>query len=179
MREKSVLKAYFLWLVLGLFGAHHFYLRRDRHAFVWFCTLGGLILGWVRDFWHLPRYTRDSCHQADGYTNDDNHDHWHDYSHQYQANRTPPTASLARLGGMAAVGYLYGYLIFFSYPPFFTPLQGYAVPLRKMGKLRLANVEPAITCLQFALLSMAVAFGKFSSISCIVNDKINKQNSTV
>jgi hypothetical protein len=76
---------------------------------------------------------------------------------------------------MAAVGYLYGYLIFFSYPPFFTPLQGYAVPLR-IGRLRLANVEPVITCLQFALLSMAVAFGKFHE--CFKN-KIHEQNSSV
>jgi len=32
---------YFLWLILGWFGAHHFYLKRSRHAFVWIWTLGG------------------------------------------------------------------------------------------------------------------------------------------
>lgn len=38
--QKSVVTTYILWLFGGFFGAHHIYLHRDRHAFVWWCTLG-------------------------------------------------------------------------------------------------------------------------------------------
>lgn len=37
---KSVFTTYLLWFTCGLFGGHHLYLRRDRQAFVWWCTLG-------------------------------------------------------------------------------------------------------------------------------------------
>lgn len=40
--DKSIIIAYVLWLFGGLFGLHHIYLRRDRHAFVWWCTLGSI-----------------------------------------------------------------------------------------------------------------------------------------
>lgn len=39
-KEKSIFIAYVLWLFGGIFGLHHIYLRNDRHAFVWWCTLG-------------------------------------------------------------------------------------------------------------------------------------------
>ena len=53
--------AYILWLFLGWLGVHHFYLKRDRHAFVWFCSLGGFFgCGWFRDLWKLPSYVRDA-----------------------------------------------------------------------------------------------------------------------
>lgn len=44
--QKSVWKAYLLWLFGGIFGLHHLYLRRDTQAFLWWATLGNeLILG--------------------------------------------------------------------------------------------------------------------------------------
>jgi hypothetical protein len=41
-KQKSLVIAYLLWLFGGIFGFHHLYLHRDRHAFVWWCTLGEL-----------------------------------------------------------------------------------------------------------------------------------------
>ena len=35
---KNVFVAYLLWLVGGLWGFHHLYLGRYRHALVWYCT---------------------------------------------------------------------------------------------------------------------------------------------
>ncbi len=32
--QKSLLTAYILWLVFGIFGGHHFYLRRDKQALI-------------------------------------------------------------------------------------------------------------------------------------------------
>lgn len=58
--KKSVIWAYVLWLFSGIFGVHHFYLRRDRHAFVWWTTLGGFGVGWLFEIFRIPRYVRDA-----------------------------------------------------------------------------------------------------------------------
>lgn len=53
--------AYTLWLILGFFGAHHFYLGRDHQGLLWLTSFGGLFtLGWVRDFMRIPAYVRES-----------------------------------------------------------------------------------------------------------------------
>lgn len=58
---KSTWITYLLWLFLGWTGLHHFYLRRDKHAFVWFATSGGFFgLGWIQDSWRIPRYVREA-----------------------------------------------------------------------------------------------------------------------
>ena len=57
---KSLKVAYGLWFLFGWLGVHHFYLRRDRHAFFTFVTLGGVFgIGWFRDLFNLPRYVDD------------------------------------------------------------------------------------------------------------------------
>lgn len=57
MAEKSTLITYLLWMTLGWFGVHHFYLRRYRHGFVWLWTLGGCCgIGWFLELWRLPCY---------------------------------------------------------------------------------------------------------------------------
>lgn len=58
--KKSVIWAYVFWLFGGIFGVHHFYLRRDRHAFVWWTTLGGFGVGWFGEIFRIPRYVRDA-----------------------------------------------------------------------------------------------------------------------
>ena len=57
MSDKSLVVTYLLWLTLGWFGVHHFYLGRDRHAFVWLWTLGGCCgIGWILELFHLHSY---------------------------------------------------------------------------------------------------------------------------
>ncbi|CRL01978.1 CLUMA_CG015048, isoform A [Clunio marinus] len=59
--QKSLLVAYLLWFFGGFFGLHHIYLHRDRHAFVWWCTLGGYFgLGWLFEVFKIPEYVRDA-----------------------------------------------------------------------------------------------------------------------
>jgi len=53
---KSLPVAYVLWLLGGWWGAHHLYLGRDGQAALYCTTLGGFLLGWVRDAWRLPAY---------------------------------------------------------------------------------------------------------------------------
>jgi len=58
--EKSVLVCYLLWLVGGLFGVHHLYLRRDLQAFLTWSTLGGYFgIGWLRDLVRIREYVAD------------------------------------------------------------------------------------------------------------------------
>lgn len=59
MENKSLLITYLLWMFGGIFGLHHFYLKRDRHAFVWWTTLGGYVVGWFIEVFMLPKYVRD------------------------------------------------------------------------------------------------------------------------
>jgi len=59
--QKSLFVAYILWLFGGIFGLHHIYLHRDRHAFVWWCTLGGYFgIGWLFEIFKIPEYVRDA-----------------------------------------------------------------------------------------------------------------------
>lgn len=58
--NKNVFFAYFWWLIGGIFGFHHLYLRRDAHAFLTWSTFGGYFgVGWVLDFFKIPRYVRE------------------------------------------------------------------------------------------------------------------------
>jgi hypothetical protein len=54
--EKSLLLAYALWLIGGIFGLHKFYLGRPLMGLVYFFTFGGGFgIGWLLDFFTLPR----------------------------------------------------------------------------------------------------------------------------
>ena len=52
--KKSVVEAYLLWLFFGLFGAHHFYLRRIEFGILYFFTFGLLGAGWLIDMFRMP-----------------------------------------------------------------------------------------------------------------------------
>lgn len=50
----SLIEAYLLMIVLGMFGAHHFYLKRPRWGLLYFFTFGLLGAGWLIDIFRLP-----------------------------------------------------------------------------------------------------------------------------
>ncbi len=54
-REKNLLVAYILWLLLGILGAHKFYLRRPFMGVLYFCTAGLIVIGWLIDLFTLPQ----------------------------------------------------------------------------------------------------------------------------
>ncbi|XP_015931236.1 dnaJ homolog subfamily C member 22 [Parasteatoda tepidariorum] len=61
MAQKSLCVTYFLWLVGGVFGLHHFYLGRDFQALIWWMFCGGYFgAGLLRDLWRIPEYVRDA-----------------------------------------------------------------------------------------------------------------------
>lgn len=53
--------AYLLWLPpMGWLGLHHFYMGRDLHGFVMLTTLGGFLVGHLRDLCCIPRFLNES-----------------------------------------------------------------------------------------------------------------------
>jgi hypothetical protein len=51
---KSILVAYLLWC-LGPFGLYKFYLGRPFMGLLYVFTCGGLLIGWITDFFTLPQ----------------------------------------------------------------------------------------------------------------------------
>jgi len=97
----SLCVAYLLWVVGGWLGLHHFYLKRDKQAFVWWCLPGGYFgVGWLRDLWRLPEYVREANMEAG----------WlHSQREKERLNERPPW-KMARWAGMLVVGNMFGML---------------------------------------------------------------------
>ena len=55
----SLWVAYALWAVLGLFGAHRFYVGRPASGLVWLLTGGLFGIGWIIDFFLLPDFVEE------------------------------------------------------------------------------------------------------------------------
>ncbi|XP_055384921.1 dnaJ homolog subfamily C member 22 [Condylostylus longicornis] len=102
LNNKSIVIAYLLWLFGGIFGAHHLYLRRDRHAFIWLCTLGGYFgIGWIFEIFKISSYVRDA-----------NEDKAFIEKFRIKLRKYPrPPFSTIRFLGAIMVGYLFGELI--------------------------------------------------------------------
>lgn len=55
-RKKSLVTAYTLCFLSGLFGTHHFYLDRLGHGFASLWTLNYFFIGWFVDLYRMPIY---------------------------------------------------------------------------------------------------------------------------
>lgn len=107
MGKKSLFLTYFLWFFFGWSGIHHFYLRRDKQAFVWWSTCGGFVyLGWIRDFWRIPEYVEDANDEPD----------YIDTLKQKMKLRKEPPFNSTRFAGQVLVGFFYGLLVRFAFP---------------------------------------------------------------
>lgn len=107
MAKKSLCVTYILWLLLGWFGVHHFYLGRDRHAFAWWSTFGGIFtLGWIRDIWRIPIYVADANEDAT----------YIDELTTLMRTRRFPQFKIIRFLGQLLVGYFYGSLVKLALP---------------------------------------------------------------
>jgi len=118
----SLCVTYFLWLVGGWFGLHHFYLGRDKQAFVWWCLPGGYFgLGWVRDVWRIPEYVREA-NKEQGWL----------LQHQEKMRMTGlPPWKMARWGGMLLIGNMFGMLPTMAIPN----QEDIGLDLSQLGKL--------------------------------------------
>ncbi|XP_015607451.1 dnaJ homolog subfamily C member 22 [Cephus cinctus] len=107
IEKKTKFRAYLHWLFGGILGAHHFYLGRDDHAFVWYCTLGGYFgIGWLRDLFKIPTYVADANEEVQ-------YMEW--FKNQVRINQKPPYSTVRFLGAVI-VSYLWGQLIYLAIP---------------------------------------------------------------
>lgn len=105
--QKSMLIAYILWLFGGIFGAHHVYLHRDGHAFVWWCTLGGYFgLGWAYEIFKIPEYVRD-CNEDPKFIQQ--------FIEKLRMYRKPEFSTI-RFLGQIMMSYLFGQMWMISVP---------------------------------------------------------------
>ncbi|XP_077371389.1 dnaJ homolog subfamily C member 22 isoform X1 [Festucalex cinctus] len=91
---KSVMVAYALWAVGGLFGLHHLYLGRDSHALLWMLTLGGFGIGWIREFIRIPTYVGEANQDAE--------------TKKRTPSDIPPPVNPVRFAGQVCVGIYFG-----------------------------------------------------------------------
>lgn len=110
--EKSLCKTYFLWLIGGFFGLHHFYLGRDRHAFVSWMSFGCYFgTGWFRDLWRIPEYVKDR-----------NEDKEYIQELTLQMRKVPkPPSSIVRHCGTIIIADILGYLVIGALPVDYLP----------------------------------------------------------
>ncbi|XP_033731325.1 dnaJ homolog subfamily C member 22-like, partial [Pecten maximus] len=107
----NIVVAYILWLTGGWFGLHHFYLGRDKHAFIWWATWGGCLgLGWFRDLWRLPEYIYEA-------NNDERY--LNELKHRLDVFPRPPFNGV-RFAGELVVGYLFGIVLRLVIPEEYT-----------------------------------------------------------
>ncbi|XP_064484572.1 dnaJ homolog subfamily C member 22-like [Ornithodoros turicata] len=122
---KSVLVTYLLWLTGGWFGLHHLYLGRERHAFVWWMTLGGYFgLGWLRDLWRIPSYVKYANCEAE---------FMQQLKETIRLHRKPPSTTVRSVGQVIvadALGYVVLYALPLEYiPENILPVVAFPVPL--------------------------------------------------
>ncbi|XP_076089334.1 dnaJ homolog subfamily C member 22-like [Mytilus galloprovincialis] len=152
----NLVVAYILWFFGGAWGLHHFYLGRDRHAFIWWSTWAGCFgLGWVRDLWRIPEYVY-AANKDPGYLKDLNE----------KAKRYPiPQFNIVRFAGEVVVGFLFGILIRICIPDDYVELfigrvlsiivPPFAVAI---GVHLVGNVNPEKVSFQWALLGAYISF---------------------
>ena len=104
---KKKLVTYLLWLFGGIFGLHHVYLGRYKHAFVWYSTFGGFLIGFLNDLTRISDYI--------DYANNDE-EHFSFLLKLMNRLKTPSLFSLYRVFGSLFTGSLYGYILQYSIP---------------------------------------------------------------
>lgn len=103
---RSLFVTYILWLFGGILGLHHFYLGRDRQAFVWWAYGGYFGIGWLRDLWRIPSYVEEA-NQSQEYLKE---------LTIAMKKRKKPNIGWVRFTGQMAVGNTFGYLAITAIP---------------------------------------------------------------
>lgn len=107
IKRKSLFTAFIFWLFGGFFGLHHFYLHRDRHAFVTWATLAGYFgFGWLTDLFRLRTYVKDYNEDVD----------YIEHLIISMRKHSKPPVSWYRRTGSVIVANVFGYLLQASIP---------------------------------------------------------------
>ncbi|ODM98208.1 DnaJ subfamily C member 22 [Orchesella cincta] len=104
---KSLVIAYILWAIGGWLGLHHFYLGRDRQAFVWWTLVGGYGgVGLIVDFFRLSRYVEYANYSPK----------YQDAIRQKMKDSLKPNFSFYRFAGQIVFGNLLSWVVYRAIP---------------------------------------------------------------
>lgn len=158
---KSLSLTYFFWLIGGWLGLHHFYLGRDRHAFLTWSTFCGFFgLGLLRDLIHIPSYVKEA--------NQDAH-YMSQLRLKMQKDRTPPY-NVYRHIGQTIAGVVWGSALKLSIPEQNEELQWieYLVPFAiALGVYTTGNVGHIKGSYTWPLFGAFTVFVAFSDIGLV------------
>ena len=141
---KKKLITYLLWLFGGILGLHHIYLGRYKHAFIWYSTFGGFLIGFFNDLTRMSDYI--------DYANNDD-DFFSLLLKIMNRLKTPSFYSTYRIFGSLFTGSLYGFILQYSIPldyadkfPYIYYSFYYLAPFACAIGVYLVNTESYIKC---------------------------------
>ncbi|KAB7505066.1 DnaJ-like protein subfamily C member 22 [Armadillidium nasatum] len=104
---KSIIIAYILLIFGGFAGLHLLYLRRDKQAFLYWCTFGGYFgLAPLRDFFRLSSYVKEANNDSQYVA---------DLAQQMRKNKKPPL-NVTRFVAKILIGNAWCYLFIAAVP---------------------------------------------------------------
>lgn len=108
MKKYSVV-AYILWITLGWFGTHLFYLGRDHQGILWLTSFAGFFgVGWLRDMYRISNYVKEA--NGDG-------EFVLELGREMKRRKRPSVwANIHRVVAQVLFGLLYRTLFFYSLP---------------------------------------------------------------
>ncbi len=145
--------AYFLWLTMGWFGAHHFYLGRDHQGILWITSFGGLFgIGWFRDFYKIMSYVKEE--------NGDQEFLYQLTRRMRQTKRPSVWRNIYRVVGQVMFGYFYRSLVSSSLPEEYSEgkvIQVLLLPLgTAFGTYMVSNIGSIKSSWKYSLLGAYV-----------------------
>ena len=106
--SKYTIVAYILWITLGWFGTHLFYLGKDHQGILWLTSFSGLFgIGWLRDIYRIPSYVKEA-----------NNDSEFTVRQSFESRKKRPSvwSNSHRVVAQVLFGIFYRKLIFLSLP---------------------------------------------------------------
>ncbi len=166
---KFTIVAYFLWLVLGYFGIHHFYLGRDKQGILWLTSFGGFFcIGMIRDFYRIPAYVREA--NGDRY-------YLESLGVEMRHSRRPSLWKYVhRLVAQVMFGYFYRVLIRMAIPEEFHDLYWFTSALLPLGTALgthiVSNIGPIKSEYKYALTGAYLGEVLFGDCHILSADKM-------
>ena len=164
---KYNLVAYLLWLFLGWFGVHHFYLGRDKQGILWLTSCAGYFgFGWLRDFYRIPAYVRDA---------NEDQNYMALLTAEMRYNGSPRTyKNTHRIIGQVMFGLFYRTLIYMAIPEEYVELKLLLLILLPLGTTfgtyMVSNVGRIKSSLRYAIIGAYVGEILFGVIHLLTED---------
>ena len=123
--SKYTIVAYILWITLGWFGTHLFYLGKEHQGILWLTSFSGLFgIGWLRDMYRIPSYVKEA-----------NNDREFMLRRSFESRKKRPSvwSNNHRVVAQVLFGIFYRKLIFLSLPEEYADVWYIVTPILPLG----------------------------------------------